>query len=203
MTPTPFPQAVFRPGPAGPPRNKLFTVPQFHYLGDAGVFENTRAKLIHGVIVEEGPMNPPHATAATKTEDAVREAFGRGWHLRAAKPLVLGPGLDPQPDAAVYPGKPADYPSHPTTAALVVEVADSSLSYDTTAKAELYATAGIAEYWVVDVDGRQLFVFRDPAPLPAGLGATAYRTRRTYGPADAVAPLAAPNAPVAVADLLP
>ena len=91
--------------------------------------------------------------------------------------------------------------THPTTAALVIEVADTSLNYDITAKAELYATAGIADYCVLDVDGRRLFVFRDPAPVPDG--GSAYRTQLALGPADSVAPLAAPASPVRVTDLLP
>src|SRR5947209_4218173 len=151
-----MPAPIAAPVPAGPPRNLLWTVDQFHYLGDLGMFEGRRAMLIDGVIVEEGPMNPPHAIAATKTEDLIREAFGKGWHGRVAKPLVLGQTVDPQPDVAVLPGKPGDYTTHPTTASLVVEVADTSLSFDTTTKAEWYATAGIADYWVLDVDGRQL-----------------------------------------------
>jgi hypothetical protein len=61
----------------------------------------------------------------------------------------------------------------------------------------------VPDYWVLDVDGRRLLVFRDPEPLPAGLGATAYRTRLAFGPDEAVAPLAAPGAAVRVADLLP
>ena len=91
----------------------------------------------------------------------------------------------------------------PTTALLIVEVARSSLFVDTTTKADLYATAGVADYWVVDVDNRQLLVFRDPAPLPAGLGATAYQTRLTFADTDTVSPLAMPTAAVRVADLLP
>jgi Uma2 family endonuclease len=83
----------------------------------------------------------------------------------------------------------------------VVEISDTSLTYDLTTKAELYATAGIPDYWVLDVDGRQLIVFRDPQPIPDG--GAAYRSRTTHAPADAVAPLAAPSAAVRVADLLP
>jgi hypothetical protein len=69
----------------------------------------------------------------------------------------------------------------------------------------LYATAGVPEYWVLDVDGRRLHVFRDPAalPLPTELAATAYRTHATFGAADRVSPLGAPAASVLVGDLLP
>ena len=84
----------------------------------------------------------------------------------------------------------------------MIEVADTTLNTDTTDKAEQYATAGIADYWVLDLNGRRLLVFRDPAPLPAGLGATAYRKQQVLGPTDTVKPLAAPNSSIRVADLL-
>ena len=186
-----------------PPMPKRWTLAQFHQLGDAGYFEGLRAKLIHGVIIEEGPMNPPHAVAGEKTEEVMRSVFGSGWRMRIEKPLVLGSDTDPMPDLAIVAGRPTVAGGHPTSAALVIEIADTSLDYDTTTKAELYATAGIADYWVLDVDNRQLLVFRDPAPLPAGLGATAYQTRLTLADTDTVAPLALPTAAVRVADLLP
>jgi Uma2 family endonuclease len=191
------------PVPAQTPGQKLWTVEQFHYLGDLGVFEGRRAMLIDGEILEEGPMNPPHAIAATKTEDAVRDAFGKGWHVRASKPLVLGLDIDPEPDVAVVPGRPGDYTSHPTTAPLVIEVSDTSLSYDTTQKLGLYAAAGIRDYWVLDINGRQLLVFRDPVTDPAAARGHRYATVQTFGPADSVAPLAVPTATLRVADLLP
>ena len=199
ITPPPLPARTGHPHML-PPAPKVWTVDQFHYLGDLGLFEGRGAKLIDGQIVEEGPMNPPHAIAATKTEDLIREAFGKGWHVRVSKPLVFGQTTDPQPDVAVLPGRPGDYPSHPTTAALVVEVCDTTLRYDTTAKLAAYAAAGIADYWVLDVNGRQLHVFRDPvttADLPG------YATHLILGPAETVSPLAAPTAAVRVADLLP
>ena len=198
-----MPPHIATPVPSGPPRNLVWTVPQFHYLGDLGVFEGRRAWLVDGTIVEEGPMNPPHAIAATKTEDAVRDAVGKGFHVRVAKPLVLGQATDPEPDVAVVSGKAGDYTSHPTTAALVAEVSDSSLRYDTSVKVGVYAAGGIAEYWVVDVNGRQLFVFRDPRPDAAHPHGHGYATQLVFGPNDTVSPLAAPQASILVSDLLP
>jgi Uma2 family endonuclease len=116
---------------------------------------------------------------------------------------VLSLHTDPVPDIAVIPGVLVGNPGHPTTAALVVEGSDTTFDTDTTEKAELYATAGIADYWVLDVVNRELHVFRDPQPLPATLGATAYQIHDTLGPNDTVSPLAAPNAVIRVADLLP
>jgi Uma2 family endonuclease len=160
-----------------------------------GVFEGRRAMLIDGVILEQGPMNPPHAITLGLVEEAIRTAFGAGWWLRHQSPLILGQDTDPEPDLAVVPGRPRDYAGHPTTATLVVEVADSSLDFDTNEKRLLYAKASIREYWVVDINGRRLLVYRDPRTGN-------YATQLTLGPADTVAPLAAASATVRVADLL-
>jgi Uma2 family endonuclease len=172
-------------------------------MGDMGWFEGRRAFLIDGVILENGPMDPPHAIGLELTEIAIRATFGTGWRVRVQMPLHVNQFNDPLPDLLVLAGNPRDVIAHPTTAALVIEVADSSLDTDITEKAELYATAGIADYWVLDLNGRRLFVFRDPVALPAGLGATAYRTQLTLNPTDHVSPLAAPAASILVSELLP
>lgn len=185
------------PSPVAPsvPRPVRWTCAEFHRFGDLGVFEGRRAMLIHGVILEEGPTNPPHAITFGLVEEAIRVAFGVGWWLRHQSPLILGLDIDPEPDLAVVPGRPRDYPGHPTTADLVVEVADSSLDFDTHDKRLLYATAGIRDYWVVDINGRGLLVFRDPQ-------AGDYAMRLMLGPTDTVAPLAAPSASITEVDLL-
>ncbi len=118
--------------------------------------------LIDGVILEEGPMNPPHAITLELVEETIRTAFGTGWRIRNQSPLVLGQDLDPEPDLAVIAGTARGSSGHPTTAELVVEVADSSFNFDTNEKRLLYARTGIREYWVVDVNGRRLLVYRDP-----------------------------------------
>ncbi len=104
---------------------------------------------------------------------------------------------------AVISGRPEDYADHPQTALLVVEVADTTLFDDTTTKAELYATAGFPDYWVLDITNRQLHVFRDPDPLPTTLEAVAHATHLTLRPDESVAPLSAPHHTVSVSDLLP
>ena len=181
-----------------------WTVAQFHRAASAGLFAGRRPVLLRGILWEQGEMNPPHADAILVCTEALRAAFGPSWTIRVQLPLVLSPDTDPMPDLAVVSGSVrANLGGHPTTAALVVEVSDTTFDTDVTEKAELYATAGIADYWVVDVNARTLLVFRDPAPLPAGLGATAYRTRHTFADTDAVSPLAVPTATIKVADLLP
>lgn len=197
--------ALATPAPANPgvaPGPFRWTVADFHRVGETGVFEGRRPVLIRGVLLEQGMMNPPHATGINTALEALRTAFGAGWYPRVQLPLVLGLDTDPLPDVAIVPGGPRTFATvHPTTAALVVEVSDTTLALDLTEKAGLYATAGIADYWVIDLTGRRLLVLRDPAPVPDG--GAAYRTHLTLGPADTITPLAAPVSRITVSELLP
>ena len=200
------PSSTFTPPPVRavslPPRKKSkWSVEEFHRVRATGVWDGLRTYLIRGEIWEQGEMNPPHAVIVGLVQDVLRALFGVGFTVRAQVPLLLTDS-SPFPDLAVVKGQQRDYlKDHPTTAELIVEIADSSLFEDTTTKAEVYATGGILDYWVIDVENRLLIVFRDPAPLPDG--GLAYRTRLELGLADTIAPLAAQSSPVRVADLLP
>jgi Uma2 family endonuclease len=192
--------------PPVPPRPFRFTRDQYYEMGRLGYFNGKRVELIYGEIIEMSPINWPHALGVKLVADALAAAFGGGYWVSSQQPFWIPnttPASLPQPDAVVVPGSPRAYTDHPTVAALLVEVSEATLFYDTTTKAELYATAGVPEYWVLDVDNRQLHVFRDPAALPATLGATAYQTHLTLAPTDHVSPLAAPHASIPVSDLLP
>lgn len=193
--------AVPAPTLSSPPRPLLWTVGDFHRIAETGVFEGRRPILLRGVLLEQGPTNSPHALAIELVMETLQATFGTGWRTRVQLPLVLGQETDPMPDIAMVVGSARGATDHPTTAALVVEVSDTTLALDLTEKADLYATAGIMDYWVPDVSSRRLLVFRDPAPIAAG--GAAYRTHLTLGPTDSVSPLAAPQSTVAVADLLP
>jgi len=142
------------PGVSLPPAAKLWTVAEFHRLGELGLFEGRQAQLIDGTILEEGPMNPPHATAVELAGEVFRGLFGKGRRIRSQLPILLGQTTDPQPDFAFLRGSPRDAVEHPTTAELVVEIPDPSLKFDTTDKADRYSAAGIPEYWVLDLNGR-------------------------------------------------
>jgi len=185
------------------PNPHRWTVPEFHRLCTLGLFSGQRPILLNGVILEQGPMDSPHGNGVERTDAVIRAAFGTGWRFRIQLPLVLSQYTDPVPDIAVIAGALVGSPGHPSTATLVIEVSDTTLNTDLTEKAERSATAGIADYWVLDLNGRQLHVFRDPQPLPTGLGATSYRKHQTLGPTESVTPLAAPTATIRVADLLP
>ena len=152
---------------------------------------------ILGLMIIAEPKNSPHATAVGLTADALRAAFGSGWLVREQDPVALDDESEPEPDVIVVPGRRRDYShAHPERPALIVEVADSSMSFDRRYKGSLYARAGIADYWIVNLVDRRLEVRRDPTP-------TGYRAIVSLATGDEIAPLAAAAARIAVASLLP
>jgi Uma2 family endonuclease len=178
-----------------------WTREEYYRLGDLGFFDGRRVERIHGEIIEMSPINWSHVVGTGKTGEALRAAFAGVGTIIEQGPHPTDDS-DPHPDVRVIPGRFGDYTDHPTTALLLVEVSDTTLSYDLTTKAELYATAGITDYWVLDLTGRQLHVFRDPLHN-ASLNVTTHQTHDVLNPGDAVSPLAAPHATIRVADLLP
>jgi Uma2 family endonuclease len=119
-------------------------------------------------------------------------------------PVDFGSYSEPEPDVSVVTGSLEDYTSaHPTTALLVVEVSDSTLSYDRNRKASLYARAGIADYWIVNVVDSQLEVRRQPVPNPGKRYGFDYENVTILHEADIVVPLCRPQVRIAVGDLLP
>jgi Uma2 family endonuclease len=160
--------------------------------------------LIDGEILEMPGQNPPHATITAKVDTTLRRFFGQGFVLRNQLPLVLGQSTDPEPDLAVVAGQLMDYyRAHPTTAALVVEVSDSTIAFDTTDKASLYAAAKIADYWVVDLALNRLLVHRQPQAHATQPFGAKYTSVTPLVPPAQVSPLCLPSAVVDVADLLP
>ena len=197
---------VVERSPTGPPRPFVFTRKEYYALCDASFFHtpllHQRVQLIRGVIELESPMDPPHATSVSLTHAALMAALPTGHVVRTQLPLDLGLTIEPHPDVAVAAGSIRDYAAdHPKSAVLVVEVADSTVFNDLTSKAELYAAAGIKDYWVVDIPGRKLHVLRDPSPHPAN--GHSYRSQRELGAGDTITPLAAPQAVIPVSELLP
>jgi len=134
--------------------------------------------------------------------DTLRTCFGPTHLVRVQMPLALGPDSEPAPDIAVVVGNARDYrDAHPQPAVLIVEVSDTTLTYDQERKARLYARAGIPEYRIVNLLERRPEVDRDP--IATGAGGPAYRTRLILGPSETIAPLAVSSSSIAVADLLP
>ncbi len=198
---------IVLPGPfieqTSDPKPIRWTQEQYYRLGELGFFQGQRVELIDGAIQVKSPQNGPHSMTIVLGHDALRIAFGAAFHVRVQLPLVLGATFDPEPDLEVISGHARQYPTHPTSAVLVVEVSDSTLAYDTQEKASLYAASGIVDYWVVDINNRQVIVFRDPQSDATQQFGFAYRLVQRLQSGNSIAPLAAPNSLVAVIDLLP
>jgi Uma2 family endonuclease len=182
---------------------RRWTAADFFRLIDLGWFQDRRVELIDGEVIERPAQHNLHLAAITLSADALRLAFGPGHWVRVQGTLDLSPLCTPDPDLAVVPGSPRGAPAtNPTTALLVVEVAETTLAYDRGRKACLYAAAGIADYWIVNLVQRQLEVHRDPLADAAQPFGHRYGSRTILDPGDRAMPLGAPG-DVLVADLLP
>jgi Uma2 family endonuclease len=182
----------------------VFTRKEYYALDANHFFRDQRVQLIGGVILQESPMNPPHATAIRLGTKAIERVFGDGYDVRVQLPIDLGLISEPHPDLAVVTGSPRDYLiDHPKTAALIIEVSDTTFEEDTHDKASLYATGGIEDYWVIDLTRNQVLVFRSPQPDPNSKFGKDYAAVSAHKRDDKLTPLAAPNARVLVSDLLP
>jgi Uma2 family endonuclease len=123
--------------------------------------------------------------------------------VRQGAPVALDDESEPEPDVIVIPGQERDYRAeHPSRPALIVEVADSSLAFDRRHKGSVYARAGMADYWIVNLRRRVLEVYRQPGLSPSSRFGWKYSSVRTLKEQASVTPLAA-GAAVVVADLLP
>lgn len=174
-------------------------------MADLGMFQGQRVELIGGEVIQMPPQKNEHAIATGLAEEALEAAFGPAVWIRIQMPLHLQGFSAPEPDLAVVVGRPRDYVAtgHPTTALLIVEVSDTTLAYDRRFKASLYAAAGIADYWIVNLVDRQLEVYRNPVPDRRQKYGSGYGDRTILDDDENATPLAAPGARVAVAELLP
>ena len=163
-----------------------------------------RLELLGGELVVKEPQYTPHATGIRLVARALRAIFGAGWDVSVQLPLALDEESEPEPDVSVVPGDPRDYKdAHPSRPVLIVEVALSRVAFDRQHKASLYARAGIADYWIVNLPGRSLEVYREPVADPVAPFGWRYGQVMTIGADGAASPLAVPGASVPVADLLP
>ncbi len=146
-------------------RRALWTREALHHAGSLGFLDPERYELLDGDLIEK-VKNLPHTFVLTALLEWAAANFPRHWQSEA--PIDVAPGENetnaPEPDLTVVSRLLRElngFPS-PEDILLVVEVADSTLRRDLGAKAHRYARAGIVEYWVVDVEGQRVVVYRQP-----------------------------------------
>jgi len=166
---------------------------EYERMIDAGFFRDERIELIRGVIVEMSPQNMPHSGAIqVLTRLLVPPLVGRA-DVRVQLPFAAGEDSLPEPDLAVV--EPRYFRGgHPDHAFLIIEVADASLKFDRQEKAELYARAGVPEYWVVNLIDKIVEQHSDPA-------GGSYTRVTPYRPSETLAPLAFTDVAVRVAEV--
>jgi Uma2 family endonuclease len=189
--PTLLTEVLEIPLPPVPPR-KRWTREQCAPLEASGLFEREKLELIDGELIGKRGKNRPHVQAFSKMQRWLVQTFGWDF-VNAEAPIDVCPEdnvwNEPEPDLIVLNREYTAFHSNPRSRdlALVLEIADTTLKFDLTVKAALYARAGIAEYWVVDATGRRLIAHRSPA-------AGRYTSVVAYAEEEAIAPLAAPRA---------
>lgn len=184
------------------PRALRWNIDEYYRLGEMGFLRDQHVELINGRIFQMPPQGSSHYKTILLIERTLTTAFGPNFTVRTQGPLSIGARSLPEPDVAVVPGSPRDYDEHPKSALLVIEVSDSTLRFDRTRKALLYARAGIADYWIVNLVDQCIEIHRNPR-RDADRRRFRYGDIRTMAATETIAPLAAPQAKIAVADLLP
>ena len=188
------------PAPATSGSPARYTADEFFALVDRGLLHpDDRVELLEGVVVAMAAENPWHATGVRLVASTLQRAVGERAFVDQQHCLVLGGLSVPQPDVAVLPGRLLDYAArHPTTALLVVEVADSTLVQDRLTKAGIYAAAGIPEYWIVSRRDDRVIVCTHPVPAERR-----HAVARLFQRGESITLTALPDVSVAVDDLLP
>ena len=134
---------------------------EYEFLVTEGLFDDARVELLCGALVEMTPQGPLHANVVRRLAEKLIRGVSEQVHVRVQMPLALSDESEPEPDVAVVPAGDYDR-AHPTRALLVIEVAETSLQKDRGVKTALYATAGIGEFWLVDLTRAVVEVHRRP-----------------------------------------
>ncbi len=198
--PTVLTETFEQPAPLNPPR-KRWTRAQCEALEASGVWAQERLELVNGELISKMGKKVPHFFSMHALRGMLDDVFGRTRVYTEIPIDVAPPDLptnEPEPDLIVLKNEIRQFTSNPAPAdvALLVEVSDSTLRFDLSVKAGLYARAEIEEYWVLDVNNRRLIVHRQPQN-------GTYAEISVFAEGESAASLAAPDRLLRVAGMLP
>jgi len=180
------------------PTRMRITVDRYQKMVAAGVLTpSDRVELIEGEIVDMAPIGTRHASVTGRLFKRLVLSLGDAATVRAGNPIDLGSFSEPEPDLLVLRPRADDFlRAHPQAedVLLLIEVADTSLTFDQGAKRELYARFGVSEYWVVDLNGRRIFAYLAPSE-------GAFQRSREYLVDETISPQAFPEVKLAVREL--
>jgi Uma2 family endonuclease len=177
---------------------RRWTREEYERMVEDGYFRpDERVELVEGVIYGMSPQKSWHASVLQALQENLLPIFGKDYSVRFQLPLALSDDSEPEPDVAVVRGHWRDFvAAHPSTALLVIEVAETTLVYDRKSKGAVYALAGIPDYWILNRAGACLEIYREPRNRT-------YQSRKVLKAGDFVSPLARPEASISVAEILP
>jgi Uma2 family endonuclease len=183
------------------PRRKRWTRTELLQLIGEGHTEFERYELFDGELIDKMGKNWPHVSVVHLISLALRRLYGEDRVLQEA-PISLRPQDDavyrPEPDVVVLSQGILQvsglHEPRPEGILLAIEVADTTLRFDLVSKSVAYSRAGIAEYWVADVTGKQVFVHRNPGP-------DGYSSIQAYRSGETIHPVTQPDSGIAVDDL--
>jgi Uma2 family endonuclease len=191
-----------RQAPAFTPRR--WTRAEYDRLIGLGAFDGERIGLIGGQLLVSEPHGAYHASTIGHIHHLFDRILPPGWVVRSQAPIALDDESEPEPDIALVRGTHADYRSeHPARPALIIEVADSSLTFDRRHKSSLYARGGVDDYWIVSVTDQSIEIHRDPIRDPTAPYRWRYRSVERFTAPALFTPLSLPSLSIAVADLIP
>lgn len=174
-----------------------WSVEEYHQMIKAGILSDRQVELLEGKIIEMSPEAPLHRQINDSVAEYLREQFKGYAKVYEAHPITLT-NSEPEPDLALVKLPVSDYKSRhpsPSDIYLLIEISDSTLEKDLNQKQNIYAQAGILEYWVIDVKAKKLIVFQQPSPHN-------YELKQTYTEGK-IAPLAFQHISLSVTKLIP
>lgn len=169
---------------------------------ERGWFQGQRLYLFRGELIEMAPMGSPHSVCLMRGTSVLTSVFPRErFFVRVQLPLTAPGESIPEPDFAVCTHEQGLHLPYPTTALLIIEVSDSSLSHDRR-KALEYAAAGVPEYWIIDLNDRCIEVYRNPVEDRTSPLGFRYPPPTIVRENESIAPLSL-SGEIVVAELLP
>jgi Uma2 family endonuclease len=170
------------------------SIEEYHRAGEAGVISE-KVELLRGIVVNKMAKSPLHEFVLQMLLKLLLRCVPSNFEVRLGSPLTLRDS-EPEPDISVVQGEASDWlKEHPRTAHLVIEIAISSAAIDNQ-KAEIYAEAGIAEYWIVRPEQRAMDVYRQPT-------SDGYLSKTTVKDSDSVLSQSLPQIKFCLRDVLP
>jgi Uma2 family endonuclease len=141
-----------------------WSLQDYHQMIDTGILDDRKVELLRGEIIEMSPEGVAHSSYCRETGKYLRRILGDRADISEAHPIVLPNNSEPEPDLAIVRISPTLYRDrHPQVSDIfwLIEVANSTLVKDLGMKKDIYADAGILEYWVMDLQALVLTIFRD------------------------------------------